>query len=124
MAEVGVHLKNEVVAVLDGPLKTADVGRAESLLAAAFDQMQPPGELALEAFDDVGRAVGEPSSMINTWKAFSKPKTTRRMFSMFSFSLYVGMMTMLSVSILVIVCRASPPPRTRSEGGTWPCFLL
>ena len=58
VAEVGVHLKNEVVAVLDGPLKTADVGRAEALLAAAFDQMQPPGELALEAFDDVGRAVG------------------------------------------------------------------
>ena len=44
--------------MLDGPLKTADVGRAEALFAAALHEVQPAREFALQALDDVGRAVG------------------------------------------------------------------
>lgn len=44
---------------------------------------------------------GEPSSMISMSNGCSSPNTARMMFSMFSFSLYVGMITTLSERIFL-----------------------
>ena len=59
VAEVGVHLEDVFVVVLQGPAEAGDVGRAQSLLACALQHEEAAGEvLALQqAFHDVRRAV-------------------------------------------------------------------
>ena len=56
--KVAVHLADEVEAAAQPPLETGQVGRAEPLLAAPLDEVQPLGELLLTAPHDGGRAVG------------------------------------------------------------------
>ncbi len=46
---------------------------------------------------------GDPSSMTRMWKHFSRAKMALMIFSMFSFSLYVGMITMLSLLFIVML---------------------
>ena len=58
MREVGIHLEYVVVAVLDSPLETADVGGAEAELAGALYHEEALGELLLQFLDDGGGAVG------------------------------------------------------------------
>ena len=46
VAEVGIHLEDVVVALLDGPFEAADIGCAQSQLAFALYQMQPSRQLS------------------------------------------------------------------------------
>ena len=57
--EVGVHLEDVVVAPLQRPFESGDVGGAQPQLALALHQMQAAFHVAFhQAFHDVGRAVG------------------------------------------------------------------
>ena len=48
---------------------------------------------------------GLPSSITRMWKHFSSANTARIIFSMFSFSLYVGMITILSLLFIVLLLK-------------------
>ena len=58
MAEVGIHLENVVILMLDGPLESGDVGGAEAELSLAFHHEEAVGEFLLHTAHDVGSAVG------------------------------------------------------------------
>lgn len=61
VAEVGVHLEDVFVVVLQRPTEACDVGRAQAQLAATLHHEQAVGELfALQAADNLGRTVGRP----------------------------------------------------------------
>ena len=58
MTEVGVHLEDEVVAMLQGPLEALDVGGAETQLALTLQDVEAIGKLAGNEFlDDGSRAI-------------------------------------------------------------------
>ena len=56
--EIGIHLEDVVIAVVQGPFESGQIGRAQSLFPAPFKQVQPLRELRLKPFDDDGRPVG------------------------------------------------------------------
>ena len=58
VGEIGIHLEDVVVSVVQGPAETCQIGRSKALLAAPFEQMQPFGEFGLKSLDDAGRPVG------------------------------------------------------------------
>ena len=58
VAEVGIHLEDVVILMLDGPLESGDVGGAEAELSLAFHHEEAVGEFLLHAAHDVGSAVG------------------------------------------------------------------
>ena len=59
VAEVGIHLEDVFIVPLQRPAEAGDVGRAQPLLAGALQHEEAVGKLlALQALDDVGRAVG------------------------------------------------------------------
>ena len=58
VGEIGIHLEDVVIPVVQGPAETGQVRGSQPLLPAAFEQVQPLRELGLEALDDAGRAVG------------------------------------------------------------------
>ena len=62
-----------------------------------MNRRSPNSGCAIIPFTMAAVPSGDPSSMIRMWKHLSSPKTARMIFSMFSFSLYVGMMTILSL---------------------------
>ena len=58
MAEVGIHLEDVVVLLRYSPLEACNVGSAQAEFPAAFDEVQPVGELVLlKSFYDVGGTV-------------------------------------------------------------------
>ena len=58
MAEVGVHLEDIVVAVLQSPFETGDVCCSKSLFASALDDEEPSGELLChETLNNIASAV-------------------------------------------------------------------
>ena len=59
VAEVGIHLEDIVVAVLQPPSETADIGCTESEFTLPLDKEETVSELALhQVLDDSGRSVG------------------------------------------------------------------
>ena len=58
MREIGVHLEDKVIAVVDRPFESCDISRAETQLALAFDDVDASGILLHLLFDDGGGAVG------------------------------------------------------------------
>ena len=61
VAEVGVHLEDVFVVVLQRPAEACDVGGAQAQLTATLHHEQAVGELfALQAADNLGRTVGRP----------------------------------------------------------------
>ena len=58
MREVGVHLDDVVIAMLQRPFEPGNVGGAEAQLASALHQMHTLGVLANEFAHDGGSAVG------------------------------------------------------------------
>ena len=59
MAEVGIHLENIVIALLESPFEASNIRRAKSQLARTFDEEQTVLELfSHQAFHDGGCAVG------------------------------------------------------------------
>ena len=58
MGEIGIHLENIVVAALQGPFESGEIGGAEPELAAALDKVEPGGELLLQALHHGSGAVG------------------------------------------------------------------
>ena len=61
VAEVGVHLEDVFVVVLQRPAEACDVGCAQAQLAATLHHEQAVGELfSLQAADNLGRTVGRP----------------------------------------------------------------
>ena len=52
MREIGVHLEDEVVPVLQRPLESGNIGCAKTLLPRALDYKQPFRELSHQCFDD------------------------------------------------------------------------
>ena len=59
VAEVGIHLKDVVVAVVESPAESSDVGRAESELSGALHNVESVGKLSCdEALHNGCRAVG------------------------------------------------------------------
>ena len=97
MREIGVHLEDKVIAVIDRPLNTGDISRAETQLALAFDDVDASGILLHLLFDDGGVPSGELSSMTSMSKSCSSEMTASMIADAFSHSLYIGMMTTLSL---------------------------
>ena len=58
MGKVGIHLENIVVAVLQRPFESGEVGGSQPLFPLAFQQEQPLRERFLEGLDNAGRPVG------------------------------------------------------------------
>ena len=59
MAEVGIHLKDVVVAVLQRPLETCNISCAKAELAATLNDEQTVLKLVChQPFNDVGGAIG------------------------------------------------------------------
>ena len=56
--EIGIHLEDVVIAVVQGPFEAGQVGRAQPLLPTPFKQVQPLREFRLQPFHDAGRPVG------------------------------------------------------------------
>ena len=58
VAEVGIHLEDEVVAMLQGPLEALDVGGAEAQFALALQNVKAAGKLTGdEVLDNGSRAI-------------------------------------------------------------------
>ena len=59
MREVGIHLEDEVILVLDSPFETSDIRGSKTLFSGTFNEEEFPLESRLdESFNDVGSAVG------------------------------------------------------------------
>ena len=73
MGKVGIHLENIVVAVLQRPFESGEVGGSQPLFPLAFQQEQPLREFSLKGFDDTGRpvrgAVVNDQNMVSAGKA-------------------------------------------------------
>ena len=58
MAEVGIHLENIIILMLDAPFEATDIGRAQSLFTRSFDKEEPFGEFLLQGLNDCSRPIG------------------------------------------------------------------
>ena len=77
------------------PFKACDVSRAEPEFAAALYNIEALGKLFDEIFDNIGSAVWRFVVDDEYVEGSGSENTTLMMLSMFSFSLYVGIITTL-----------------------------
>ena len=63
VGEIGIHLKDIVVSLFQGPAEAGEVGGAQSQFAAALYHVQRFGGRCLDLFHDGGGAIG--GSVVN-----------------------------------------------------------
>lgn len=98
VAEVGIHFEDEVITLLQRPFETHDIGCAQAQLTRTLQDMETVGKLiGHQLLNDVSSSVRTTVIDNKDVEFLLQAKTARMIFSIFSFSLYVGMITILSL---------------------------